>query len=254
MDESSRVALIMGASRGIGAAAAGAFLQAGYDVALAARSVDTCRDLARQFDETGARARAYAADVADHAQADAVLQAVGRDFGRLDVVVNNAGVITPIADLGAAEPADWAQSIAINLIGAFHVIRAALPGLRARRGVLINVSSGAASTVLEGWSAYCAGKAGLAMLTRSVALEEGDAGVRAFGFRPGVVDTDMQVAIRASGVNRVSKLRREDLAPPEEPARFMVWLASGAADDLAGEEIDIRQPELRARAGLPPLE
>lgn len=250
MTKSPSVVWIVGASRGIGAAAAAAFFEAGYAVALSARSVDACRSVAAGLDPSGARVRAYRADVADFAEVASAASAVLADFGRLDVLINCAGVIEPIARFGAAPPDDWARALNINLAGAYATIHAVLPALRASHGAVINVSSGAAGNPLEGWSAYCAGKAGLAMLTRSIALEEGEAGIRAFGFRPGVVDTEMQVSIRASGINRVSRLRREDLAPPEEPARFMVWLASGAGDDLSGEEIDVRDPELRQRAGL----
>ena len=91
------------------------------------------------------------------------------------------------------------------------------------------------------------------MLTRSVHMEYGDQGIRIFGFAPGVVDTDMQGAIRASGINPVSKLPRTSLAPPEEPARAIAWLCTPAADALAGQELDIRAPDLRAAAGLAPL-
>ncbi|MCA8933654.1 MAG: SDR family NAD(P)-dependent oxidoreductase [Rhodospirillaceae bacterium] len=253
MTQTPSVVWIVGASRGIGAAAAAAFFQAGYAVALSARSLDACRSVAERLDPSGTRARAYRADVADADMVAEAASAVLGDFGRLDVLINCAGVIEPIARFGKAAPAAWARSIQINLVGAYAAIHAALPALRDSQGAVINVSSGAAGNPLEGWSAYCAGKAGLAMLTRSIALEEGPGGIRAFGFRPGVVDTEMQVAIRASGINRVSQLRREDLAPPEEPARFMVWLASGAGDDLSGEEIDVRDPDLRQRAGLPAL-
>ena len=114
----------------------------------------------------------------------------------------------------------------------------------------MNVSSGAASRPLEGWSAYCAGKAGLAMLTRSLHLELGERGVRAYGLRPGVVDTDMQGVIRASGVNEVSRLRREELASVEGPARAIAYLCEPAAADLAGAEVDIRDGTFRGRAGV----
>lgn len=251
-DATEQVVLIAGASRGIGAAAARAYAAAGAHLVLASRSWQRCEALAGELRGQGAQALAVACDVADFDQVqDAVAAALGR-FGRLDVVVNNAGVIEPIAPLLDGDPAAWAQSVRINLIGAYHVLRAALPPMvAAGQGVAINVSSGAAHQALEGWSAYCSGKAGLARLTEAAALETADSGVRVIGFRPGVVDTDMQGAIRASGINPVSKLRREDLAPPEEPAAMLVWLASPAAADLAGQEVDVRDPGLRRRAGLP---
>ena len=93
-------------------------------------------------------------------------------------------------------------------------------------GDIINVSSGAALRPLEGWSAYCAGKAGLAMLTRSIDLEHRAAGIRVFGFQPGTTDTDMQVTIRASGINLISKIPREQLTPVAHPARAIVYLCT----------------------------
>lgn len=246
-----KTVLIAGASRGIGAAAARAFAAAGARLVLAARSWQRCEALAAELRGQGAQALAVACDVADYDQVqDAVAAATGR-FGRLDVAINNAGVIGPIAPFLETDPAAWADGIAINLVGAYNVLRAALPGMvAAGGGVAVNVSSGAAHHPLEGWSAYCSGKAGLAMLTRAVDLELAGTGVRVIGFRPGVVDTDMQGEIRASGLNPVSKLRREELAPPEDPAAALVWLASDAAADLAGQEVDIRDPDLRRRVGL----
>ena len=91
------------------------------------------------------------------------------------------------------------------------------------------------------------------MLTKATHHEYGAQGIRIIGLAPGVVDTDMQGTIRASGLNPVSKIPRSDLAPTDLPARMITWLCSPEAADLAGQELDIRQPELRARADLPPL-
>jgi NAD(P)-dependent dehydrogenase (short-subunit alcohol dehydrogenase family) len=122
--------------------------------------------------------------------------------------------------------------------------------LSAGRGTIINVSSGAAHRPLPGWSAYCAAKAGLAMLTRALAAEYGEQGIRVFGFAPGIVDTDMQATIRASGIGPVAKLPREALSNPREPAEAIAFLASSASSALSGQELDIRNPEFRAAAGL----
>ena len=122
--------------------------------------------------------------------------------------------------------------------------------LTQKTGVIVNISSGAAHNPMEGWSAYCSGKAGVYMLTRATALEAGGRGVRVYGFAPGVVDTDMQVTIRASGINEVSRIPRENLASPEDPAKAIAWLCSDAAADLAGQELTIRDESLRKRVGL----
>jgi NAD(P)-dependent dehydrogenase (short-subunit alcohol dehydrogenase family) len=167
------------------------------------------------------------------------------------VLVNNAGVIEPIASIADSDPAAWARNVAINLSGAFNAVRAVLPGMiAAGGGTIINVSSGAAIRPLEGWSAYCSAKAGLAMLTQAIALETNGQGVRVFGFQPGTTDTDMQVAIRASGINQVSRIPRANLTPVAHPAVAIVYLCTPAADDLNGREFSLRDDPFRARLDL----
>jgi NAD(P)-dependent dehydrogenase (short-subunit alcohol dehydrogenase family) len=246
-----KVAIVTGASRGIGAAAALALGEAGASVVLAARTTAQAEANARQINAAGGKAAAIACDVSDYAACQRLVQETTERFGPPDVLVNNAGVIEPISMVGEADPAEWARSIEINLIGAYYVIRAVLPGMIERgHGDIINVSSGAAHRPLEGWSAYCAGKAGLAMLTRSIDLEHRPAGIRVFGFQPGTTDTDMQVTIRASGVNMVSRIPREQLTPVAHPARAIVYLCSEEADDLAGKEFALGNDDFRRRIGL----
>mgnify|MGYP002403323653 CR=1 FL=1 len=249
-DLDGKVVLVTGASRGIGLSAALALAGAGATVVGLARSIGGADTLRAGLEATGRAHLLLPCDVADWEAVRAAVQAATERFGAIDVLVNNAGVIDPIGRIGDTDPAQWSAAIAVNLGGSYNAVRAALPSLLARRGAVINVSSGAAHRPLDGWSAYCAGKAGLAMLTRSLALEYGDAGLRVFGFQPGVVDTEMQARIRASGVNEVSRLRREELAPPDDPARAIVYLCGPDAADLAGQELTIRDPEFRRRAGL----
>ena len=108
--------------------------------------------------------------------------------------------------------------------------------LAAGGGTIVNVSSGAAIRPLEGWSAYCSAKAGLHMLTRAIALETAGKGIRVFGFQPGTTDTDMQVLIRASGINPVSQIPRGNLTPVAHPAAAIVYLctAGGRRPERAG--------------------
>ena len=246
-----KVAIVTGASRGIGAAAAHALGKAGASVVLAARSVGLAAANAEQINGVGGKALAVACDVSDYAACQRLVRETAERLGPLDVLVNNAGIIEPIATAAAADLAEWARSIQINLIGAYYAIRAVLPGMIERGGGdIINVSSGAALRPNEGWSAYCAGKAGLAMLTRSIDLEHRAAGIRVFGFQPGTTDTDMQVIIRASGVNPISRIPREQLTPVAHPARALVYLCSRDADDLAGKEFSLRDEDFRKRIGL----
>ena len=243
-----KVAVITGASRGIGAEAARVFAAAGAQVALLARSTGAVEGLAA---EIGPQALALGCDVADAQAVQAAVDAVVARWGRLDVLINNAGVIDPIARLTEADAAQWGHAIDINLKGVFHGIRAAVPVMRAQGGgTVITVSSGAATNPLEGWSSYCASKAGALMLTRVLHLEEGGHGIRALGLSPGTVATEMQVRIRASGVNPVSALDPSVHIPADWPARALLWMCGPAADGWLGKDISLRDEAVRKAVGL----
>jgi NAD(P)-dependent dehydrogenase (short-subunit alcohol dehydrogenase family) len=248
-----KVALVTGASRGLGEGVARSLAREGVAVMLVARDGDLVQAIAREIVATGGRAEALACDVSDYAAIERAVADTRQKLGGLDILVNNAGVIEPIAPLAASDPATWALNIRINLIGAYNVVRAVLDGmLAAGGGTIVNVSSGAAHRPLEGWSAYCAGKAGLAMMTRSIALETAGQGIRIFGFSPGTIDTEMQVKIRASGINPVSQIPRGNLAPVEHAVRGILYLCDEASDDLIGQDVSIRDDAVRQRVGLPP--
>jgi NAD(P)-dependent dehydrogenase (short-subunit alcohol dehydrogenase family) len=246
MTLSGKTALVTGGNRGIGLATVRALAKAGATVHFTARSAANIAAAQRELGDIPATG--HLANMTDR---EAMATLLDQPF---DILVNNAAVIAPIGRILDIAAEDWATSIDINLTSVFHATQRALGHMVARGGgTIVNISSGAAHRPQEGWSAYCAGKAGLAMLTRSVHMEYGTQGIRIFGFAPGVVDTDMQGAIRASGINPVSKIPRADLAPAHEPAQAIAWLCTPAADALAGQELDIRAPDLRAAAGLPPL-
>ena len=246
-----KVALVTGASRGLGEGAARALAAAGAHVMLLARDGALAAGVAHDIAARGARAEALPCDVSDYAAVARVVAETKTRLGEVDILVNNAGVIEPIAEVATSDPAAWAQNISINLIGAYNVLRAVLPAMLSRGGgSIVNISSGAAYRPLEGWSAYCAGKAGLAMLTRSIALETEGKGVRIFGFSPGTIDTDMQVKIRASGMNMVSRIPRGDLSPVEHAVRGLVYLCTRASDDLLGRDASMRDDAFRKRIGL----
>ena len=242
VDLTGKRALVTGGNRGIGRATAQALAAAGAEVTVTVRMAGAVPD--------GPRLRHALVDVTDR---DALAALMADPY---DIVVNNAGIVTPIGRIDSLDIAEWARAIEVDLVAAFHVIQLSIRGMTAAGrggGTIVNLSSGAAGRPLEGWSAYCAAKAGLAMVTQSVHEEFGAQGVRVFGFRPGVVDTDMQGTIRASRINPVSRLARSDLAPVDDPARAIVWLCGPDADAWLGQEVDVRNPVLRAACGLPPV-
>ena len=240
-----KAVLITGASRGIGAAAARRFAAAGAKLGLAGRPSDALQEVA---DAVGAPL--IPCDVADAGQVAAAVQAMVQAHGRLDVLINNAGVIDPIALLSRADPEAWGRQIDVNLKGVFHGMRAAVPVMRAAGGgTVLTVSSGAAHYPIEAWSHYCASKAGAAMLTRAAHLEAGRS-VRVLSLSPGTVATDMQRAIKGSGVNAVSQLDWSAHVPAEWPAEALLWMCSSDSDAFRGGEVTLRDEEIRKRLGL----
>jgi NAD(P)-dependent dehydrogenase (short-subunit alcohol dehydrogenase family) len=243
-----KIVAITGASRGIGAASARVFADAGARVVLLARSGD---EIAALANEIGRGALAIACDVGDADSVKAAMAQIVAECGGLDVLIGNAGVIDPIARISDARVEDWGRAIDINLKGVFYGMQAAIPVMRARGGgTIITVSSGAAHNPLEGWSAYCAGKAGAAMLTRAAHLEESGNGLRIMGMSPGTVATEMQVKIKASGINRVSQLDPAVHIPAEWPARLMLWMCGAGGDDWLGQEVSMRDEGVRRAVGL----
>ncbi|UYV36983.1 SDR family oxidoreductase [Rhodobacteraceae bacterium D3-12] len=247
-DLTGKTVLITGASRGIGEATAREFAAKGANVVLAARSKE---DIARIAQEIGSSARAVACDVSNYGDVDHAVAFAVREFGGLDVLIGNAGVIEPISLLADSDIQGWGEAIDINLKGVYYGMRAALPVMQAAGGgTIITISSGAAHNALEGWSHYCSSKAGAAMLTMCAHKEGALKGIRAMGLSPGTVATQMQRDIKASGVNPVAQLDWEDHVPPEWPAKCLLWMCSSDADDYLGQEIALRDEEIRKRIGV----
>lgn len=246
----NKVVVITGASRGIGAAAARHLAAEGAKVVLSARSGD---EIARIAAEIGPNARAVPCDVAKFKDVSAAVDAARDAFGRIDAIVNNAGLIDPIARIDESDPGAWGHIVDVNLKGVYHGIRAVLPPMLDQGGgVIINISSGAATGALEGWSHYCATKAAVLSLTRCTHKEYAAQGIRSVGLSPGTVATEMQVQIKASGVNPVSQLDPDVHIPPEWVARAIAFLLTDEAREFDGGDFSIKTPEGRAKIGLPP--
>lgn len=192
MDLTDKVAVITGASRGLGAGLAGRFLERGLCVAACARHRP-------QLAGDEAKLLTQAADVTDAEAMEQLCAAAVSRFGRVDLWINNAGLLAPIGPLRENDPAQFALHIQVNVTGVFNGSRVFTRHVyeRGGAGVLLNISSGAARNAYAGWSAYCAGKAAVDRMSEAIALEEADSGVRVHAVAPGIIDTDMQSLIRS---------------------------------------------------------
>lgn len=248
---SGKVAIITGASRGIGEASARDLAAHGVAVMLLARSINDCKKIADEIIASGGKAAACACDVLDYDQVEAAVSACIETFGTCDIIVNNAGVIEPIARFEESDPAAWTQAASINYFGVYNGIRAVIPHfLEQKSGVIINISSGAATGALEGWSHYCSSKAAALSLTKCADKEYRDQGIRVIGLSPGTVATNMQVEIKDSGINPVSRLNWEDHIPADWAAKAISWLCTEAASDYCGQDMSLRDDENKRRIGL----
>ena len=183
-------ALITGASTGIGKAIALEFAKAGIDVALVSRSLDKLTSVVHAAAATGVKAKAYKLDLAKVDQVSEQIQLIASDFGGIDILVNNAG-IGYIGTLSETPLADGLMVINLNLTSVFQCIVGILPTMRSRGGTIINIASIAGKQPFPGWGAYSVSKAGLIALSKTVALEERDRGIRVTAICPGAVDTEL---------------------------------------------------------------
>jgi NAD(P)-dependent dehydrogenase (short-subunit alcohol dehydrogenase family) len=247
--------LVTGASRGLGAAAARRAARLGAGVALMARSAGDLEAVAGEIRDAGGRALVVVGDVSLPGDCARVVADTVEHFGRLDGLVNNAGILGPIGPLVEADVEGYEQNWAVNVLGPLLMARKAIPHLRRSKGRILNVSSGAAVHAIEGWGAYCLAKGAVNQLTRMIAAEEPD--VTAISFRPGVVDTEMQALIREQGgegmpeeVHRrfVGYHRQGQLLPPEVPGCVLAALVLRAPAEWSGAFLSWDEEEVRALA------
>ena len=252
MDLKDKVVVITGASRGIGEATAMHLASLGAQVVLAARTADRIEEIAMVLRAQGGRAHAIACDVSDPAQVGRLIAGAKAIAGRLDLLVNNAGLIDPIAQLADSEPQVWSRIVDVNLKGVYYGMRFAIPLMVDQGGgTIINISSGAAISALAGWSHYCATKAAVLSLTGVADKEYRDKGLRVIGLSPGTVATQMQKHIRASGINPVSQLDWSAHIPAEWVARAIAWLTTVEADPYLGLDFSLKTNVGRRAVGLP---
>jgi 3-oxoacyl-[acyl-carrier protein] reductase len=235
------VALVTGASRGIGAACARALAEAGYDVGVGyASDADGAAAPAAAVEEAGTHATVHRADVADEAAAGAMVEAVEEALGPLDAVVLNAGITRDgLAVRMGGE--DWSAVIDTNLSGAFYTARPALRGmLRRRSGSIVAVSSIVGLIGNAGQANYAASKAGMLGLVRALAREAGGRGVRVNAVAPGYIGTDMTSTLseeQRSALLASTPLGR--LGEPEDVAAAVAFLCSPEASFITGAVLSV---------------
>ena len=222
-----KVALITGGGRGIGRAIAVAFAGAGAAVCCAARTRSEIEAAAGEIEAAGGKALAVTTDVADPASVQEAVDETAARFGGLDILVINAGVSPPKSEVAESDPAKWNQTIAINLTGAYHCAKAAIPYLKARGGgKIITIGSGMGRRGAPGSSAYSVSKAGLWMLTRVLGQELRGDNISVNELIPGPVNTAMMPGPAARGPGTFDG---EWFKEPEEVVPLALFLA-GAPD------------------------
>ena len=219
-----QVALITGGGRGIGRAIAIAFAGAGAAVCCAARTRSEIEAAAAEIETAGGQALAVPTDVTDMASVQKAVDETAARFGGLDILVINAGVSPPKSEVAESDPVVWSQTVAINLTGAYHCAKAAIPYLKARgRGKIITIGSGMGRRGAPGSSAYSVSKAGLWMLTRILGQELRADNISVNELIPGPVNTAMMPASGSSTFDG------EWFKEPEEVVPLALFLA-GAPD------------------------
>jgi NAD(P)-dependent dehydrogenase (short-subunit alcohol dehydrogenase family) len=241
------VVLITGSSKGLGRALAHAYPEAGARVVINARGADTLEATKQELDAKGAQVLAVVADAAEASGIDQLVQAARERFGRIDVLINNAGILGPsprpnMADFTAS---DLAEIFRANVIGPVQVTQAVLPQMLAQgSGLIINVTSDAGQTGFPGWGGYGAAKAALELITESWAAELEGTGVRVNAVNPGDLRTEMhQLAFPGEDIS--------DRLDPFTVTDIFIWLVSDAAKDITGQRFDAPAFNAEAQGNTP---
>jgi NAD(P)-dependent dehydrogenase (short-subunit alcohol dehydrogenase family) len=241
-----KAALITGAGSGIGRACAQMFAGEGARVALAGRRRKPLDAVAKEIAAAGGDAMAVSCDVSQRASVEAAVAAVAKRFGRLDIVVNNAGALLVATVVGTSDE-DWNRILGVNLTGTFLVSRAALPELRkSGGGSIINIGSVLGLVGMKQRAAYAASKGGVTMLTKAMALDHADEGVRVNCICPAIVETELVSQLFAKQPDP-NALRRERagqiplgrMGRPEDVAYLALFLASEESAWLTGAALPL---------------
>ena len=250
-----QVAVITGAGRGIGRAIALAYAREGARLVLAARSGSELEQAVGAVSELGGQAIAVPTDVTSQAQAERLAQAAVERFGRIDVLVNNAGIPGPVGPLQDNDIAEWVDTINVNLTGTFLVCRAVIPVMVGQGGgKIVNLSGAGAANAWSNMSAYCSSKVAVVRLTEVLAQELEHQGITVNALGPGSVHTSMwdkmtedAAQVGATFIHETGlRVTSGGGASIDECAELAVWLASGESDGLTGRLISAAGDNFRA--------
>ena len=244
LDFSGKVALVTGASSGMGLATAQAFAEAGASVVLADVREDAVSAEAKKLAERGYRAAAVRCDVSDDAQVAAMVATTVEKFGRLDAAFNNAGVMARIAPTAESTREEWERVIGVNLRGVWSCMKYQLQQMeRQGSGAIVNNASVGAFTGNPGIPSYIASKHGVIGLTRTAALEVVKKGIRVNAVNPGLIDTQIAREVVAEDQEKYNELARQvpigRAGRPEEIAAVVLWLCSPATSYVIGQGLTV---------------
>lgn len=240
----NKVAVISGGNIGIGRAIALRFVEAGATVVITARNHDTADETLSLIQENGGKGHFIACDVTQIDQCEHVIQETIATFGKLDSLVNNAGIIYRNKTVIETTPEEWLKTFDVNVNGPFYLSKFALPHLIATKGNIVNVASYVGLVGFKGLPAYCASKGALVQLTKAMALDHASEGVRVNCVCPGSVHTEMITSAwetYGEGAEDVwsSKHPLGRIAQPKEVADAILYLASDEASFLTGVALPV---------------
>lgn len=241
----NKVAIITGGSRGIGKAIAVSFVKEGAKVVIASRTLREILATCGELQNMGGDIRGFVTDISIGGEVDRLVQEAIVSFGTVDILVNCAGIQSPIGSFLDTNKDEWLQNILINLVGTTMCCRSVLPGMiKNKKGKIINLSGGGATSPRSNFSAYACSKSAIVRFTETLAMEVKDYGIDVNAIAPGIVNTRMMEEIINAGdsagqeeVAIAVKVRREGGSPPELAAELAVFLASINSDGLSGKLI-----------------
>jgi 3-oxoacyl-[acyl-carrier protein] reductase len=250
----SKVAIITGAGRGIGRSIAIEFVREGAKLGIVSRTKSELTTTAEYLRKIGGEVLEFNADISNSDNVRNFVDKTQQQFGRIDVLVNNAGILGPAGPMDGIDVDKWVQAIKINLIGTFLCCRYALQLMvRRKSGKIVNLSGAGAPLPYPMYSAYSTSKIGVLGLTQTLAEETKEHNIQVNAIAPGAVDTRLQDEILAAGslagakaLTKANEVKKKGGASPEEVARLAVFLASESSDRLTGRLISAVWDDWRA--------